>query len=124
MGGRMTSTAAAEGGLHTPDGEAMRGLVFVGFPLHPSGRPGTERARHLEAVDVPMLFLQGDRDSLAEVDLLGPVIAGLGTRASLHVSAGADHGFHVLKRSGRTDDDVLQELAGTTSGWMRKRLAQ
>jgi predicted alpha/beta-hydrolase family hydrolase len=113
MGGRMSSLAAAEGGL--PD---VRGLVLVGFPLHPAGRPGTARAGHLERVAVPMLFLQGTRDRLADLDLLRPVIAGLGPRARLHVVEGGDHSFAVLKRSGRDPDDVLDELADATRDWI------
>ena len=112
MGGRMTSRAVA--------GEApprLRGLVFLGFPLHPAGRPGTERATHLRAVRTPMLFLQGDRDRLAELELLRPICAALGERATLRVIAGADHGFHVLKRSGRSDAEVLDELADATAAW-------
>ena len=100
----------------------MRGLVFFGFPLHPARRPGTARAEHLARVPHPMLFLQGDRDALAELDLLGPVVEALGNRALLHRVAGADHGFHVLKRSGRTDGQVLDELARVAAGWMRARL--
>jgi predicted alpha/beta-hydrolase family hydrolase len=112
MGGRMTSLAAAETPL-----PGVRGLVFFCFPLHPAGRPGTERAGHLGQVRLPMLFLQGDRDKLAELDLLRPVCTGLGERATLHVVASADHGFHVLKRSGRTDDEVVNELAATVATW-------
>jgi predicted alpha/beta-hydrolase family hydrolase len=112
MGGRMTSLAAAEAPL--PD---LRGLVFFGFPLHPAGRPSIERADHLAKVGVPMLFLQGDRDKLAELDLLGPICARLADRATLHVVPGADHSFHMLKRSGRTDDEVLDELARTVAEW-------
>ena len=112
MGGRMTSLAAAERAL-----PGVQGLVFFGFPLHPAGRPSIERAGHLDAVDLPMLFLAGERDRLAELELLQPVCAELGERASLHVVAGADHGFHVLKRSGRTDGEVLGELASATSRW-------
>jgi uncharacterized protein len=112
MGGRMTSQAAAEA---PPLG--VRGLVFFGFPLHPAGRPSTERADHLARVQLPMLFLQGERDRLADLDLLQPVCAGLGDRATLHVVPDADHSFHVPKRSGRTDDDVLAELARIVSQW-------
>ncbi len=108
FGGRMTSQAAAEQLL--PD---VRGLVFVGFPLHPPGRPGTSRAAHLANVTVPMLFLQGSRDEFADIDLLQPIVRGLAPRATLHLIDGADHGFHVLKRTGRTDADVLRELAQT-----------
>jgi hypothetical protein len=112
MGGRMTSLAAAEEPL-----AGVRGLVFFGFPLHPAGRPATERAAHLERVDLPMLFLQGERDKLAELDLLRPVCAKLGARASLHVVPTADHGFHVLRSSGRSDADVLAKLAETVAAW-------
>lgn len=123
MGGRMTSLAASEVPLLTgPGAGEVRGLVFIGFPLHPAGKPGTDRARHLDRVDRPMLFLQGDRDRLADLALLGPVLDGLGDRARLHVVPGADHGFHVLKRSGRTDAEVLEELAAVTAAWMRERL--
>lgn len=106
MGGRMTSMAAAEEPL-----PGVEGLVFVGFPLHPAGKPGDERAAHLAAVELPMLFLQGTRDKLADLALIEPVCAKLGPRATLERIDGADHGFHVLKRSGRTQDDVLTELA-------------
>lgn len=106
FGGRMTSGAAAESPL-----EGVRGLVFLGFPLHPAGRPGTDRAAHLADVTVPMLFLQGTRDALAHLDLLRPVITRLGDLATLHVVDGADHSFHVLKRSGRTNAQALEELA-------------
>ena len=112
MGGRMTSQAAAEAPL-----AGVRGLVFFGFPLHPAGRPSTERADHLRNVRLPMLFLQGDRDKLAEPDLLRPVCAGLGERATLHLVPEADHSFHVPKRSGRSDDEVLAELAATVAQW-------
>ncbi len=112
MGGRMTSQAAAEAPL-----SGVRGLVFFGFPLHPAGRPSTERADHLGNVRLPMLFLQGERDKLAEIDLLRPVCAGLGERATLHVVPEADHSFHVPKRSGRSDDEVLAELARIVAEW-------
>ncbi len=112
MGGRMTSLAAAEAPL-----PGVQGVVFFGFPLHPAGRPSIERAAHLERVGPPMLFLQGDRDKLADLDLLRPICAGLGERATLHVVPGADHSFHMLKRSGRTDDEVLGELARTVAYW-------
>ena len=112
MGGRMTSTAASEEAL-----PGVRGLIFFGFPLHPPGKPATVRGDHLAGVRVPMLFLQGTRDKLAELDLLRPICARLGDRATLHVVEGADHGFHVLKRSGRTDDEVLDELADTATAW-------
>lgn len=112
FGGRMTSTAAAEGKL-----QSARGLVFFGFPLHPPKRPGTKRAEHLSSVGQPMLFLQGTRDDLADLTLLRPICKALGQRAMLHVIDGADHSFHVLKKSGQTDAGVLRELAGTTANW-------
>jgi len=116
LGGRMTSRAAAREPL-----PGVAGLVFVGFPLHPAGKPGTERAAHLADVTVPMLFLQGTRDKLADLALLRPVLAGLADRATLHVVEGADHGFAVLKRSGRTQVDVLKELASTIRDWKASR---
>ncbi|HSG48042.1 MAG TPA: alpha/beta family hydrolase [Longimicrobiales bacterium] len=123
MGGRMTSTAAAEGlGHESSEGRPVRGLVFLGFPLHPAGKPGTGRADHLSMVPLPMLFLQGDRDKLAELPLLAPVVEALGPRAGLHVVQGADHGFHVLKRSGRTDAEVLEELSRVAAAWMGERV--
>ena len=106
MGGRMTSLAAAEAPLG-----AVRGLVFVGFPLHPAGRPATERAAHLAEVALPMLFLQGSRDRLAELGLLGPIVAALGPRAELEVVEGADHSFAVPRSAGRSQADVLRGLA-------------
>jgi hypothetical protein len=116
FGGRMTSTAASQDEL-----AAVRGLVFLGFPLHAAGRPGTARADHLAEVSVPMLFLQGTRDALADLALLEPVLAGLGGRAALHREEDADHGFHVPKRSGRTDADVLASLAHVTARWIDGR---
>jgi predicted alpha/beta-hydrolase family hydrolase len=112
MGGRMTSTGAAEEPLR-----GVRGLVFFGFPLHPAGRPGTSRARHLAKVTVPMLFLQGTRDKLAGLELIQEVCAALEEQATLHVIDGADHSFKVLKRSGRTDEQVLLEIADVTRRW-------
>jgi len=112
MGGRMTSLAAAESPL-----ESVKGLVFFGFPLHSAGAPSTERAEHLKKVNVPMLFLQGTRDSLADLSLLKPVCSNLGSRATLHIVEGADHSFHVPKKSGRTDEEVLEELAGVIAKW-------
>jgi len=113
FGGRMTSTAQASEPL-----PAVRGLVFLGFPLHPPGRPGNERAEHLARVQVPMLFLQGTRDDFADLKLLRPVVKRLGTRATLHLVDGGDHSFRVLKRSGRTDADVMGELVGAIVEWM------
>jgi predicted alpha/beta-hydrolase family hydrolase len=112
FGGRMTSQAVAEGVLTD-----VKGIVFFGFPLHPPNRPGTSRADHLAKISAPMLFLQGTRDEFAPLDLLRPIGESLGSRTTLHVIDGADHGFHVLKRSGRTDDDVLRELAQTVASW-------
>lgn len=115
MGGRMTSQATAQGAL-----ENVEGLIFFGFPLHPPKRPGTKRAEHLAKVKMPMLFLQGTRDTLADLDLLRPVIADLKARAKLHVIETADHSFHVLKKSGRNDAEVLRELAETAASWMQQ----
>lgn len=114
MGGRMTSAAAAEEPLPN-----VAGIIFFGFPLHPAGAPSTERAAHLAEVTAPMLFLQGTRDLLADLTLLKPELSNLGTRASLHVVEGADHSFHVPKRTGRSDNEVLAELAGVVSEWCR-----
>ncbi len=114
MGGRMTSMAAAATPL-----PGVRGIVFLGFPLHPAGRPASDRAAHLSKVSVPMLFLNGTRDKLAELELLEPVCDDLGSSARLRVIAAADHSFHVLKRSGRTDDEVLDELADAISKFVR-----
>ena len=105
FGGRMTSQAQARAAL--PD---VAGLTFLGFPLHPAGRPSAERAQHLSDVSIPMLFLQGTRDKLAELSLLQPLITGLGARATLKLIEDADHSFHVPARSGRTDSQVLREL--------------
>jgi predicted alpha/beta-hydrolase family hydrolase len=113
LGGRMTSRLAAASPL-----PRVHGLVFFGFPLHPPKRPATERAVHLPEVPQPMLFLQGTRDDLADLDLLRPICAELSPRATLHVVDGADHSFHVLKRSGRTDDEVLEEIADATLRWV------
>jgi len=112
MGGRMTSTAAASEAL-----PGVRGLAFFGFPLHAAGRPSADRGAHLADVGLPMLFLQGTRDKLAELSLLEPLLADVRPAPVLHVVEGADHGFHVLKRSGRTDDDVLAELAERFASW-------
>lgn len=115
MGGRMTSQAAAENLL-----ESVKGLVFFGFPLHPPNRPGTKRAEHLAKVSVPMLFLQGTRDTLADLTLLRPICSKLGSRTTLHIIPEADHSFHVLKKSGKTDTEVMTELAETTAAWATK----
>jgi len=116
MGGRMTSLAAAEASLSD-----VRGLVFFGFPLHASGAPSVERAAHLDAVGVPMLFLQGTRDPLADLDRIRSVCRSLGRRATLHVVEGADHGFHVPRRSGRSDDAALDEIADAVREWIDRR---
>ena len=112
MGGRMSAYAQAEAPL-----PGVRGLAFTGFPLHPPKRPGTQRAEPLARVDVPMLFLQGTRDDLADLGLMRGVCEELGDVARLHVVDGADHGFHVLKRSGRTDAEVLDELADAVAAF-------
>ena len=112
MGGRMASLAAAEAEL-----PGVRGLVFFGFPLHAAGRPSSDRGEHLARVKLPMLFLQGTRDRLADLSLLGPVCQGLGHRATLHLVEGGDHSFQVLKRSERSDAEVRAELAVTVARW-------
>ena len=111
MGGRMSSLAASEGIL-----DGVQGLVFFGFPLHPAGKPGTERAEHLRQVGKPMLFLQGTRDTLADLELLRPVCDAL-PQSTVHVIEDADHSFHVRKLSGRNDADVMTELARTVRTW-------
>lgn len=113
FGGRMTSQAQAQAPL-----QSVRGLVFLAFPLHPAGRPGTDRAVHLQEVDVPMLFIQGTRDELAEQSLLRPVVERLGSRATLHVLEDADHSFRVLARSGRKDADVRDEALDAVCTWL------
>jgi predicted alpha/beta-hydrolase family hydrolase len=95
----------------------VNGLAFFGFPLHPAGKPSAERAKHLADVKLPMLFLQGTRDALAELDLLRPVVKGLGRNATLHLAEGADHSFHVLKSSGRNDREVLAEILDAFAAW-------
>lgn len=113
FGGRMTSRAHAAEAL-----AGVRGLVFLGFPLHPPDKPGTERAEHLAHAPGPLLFVQGTRDELAPLPRLRPVVRKLGARAVLHVVKGADHGFDVLVRSGRKPADVMAELAQTITTWM------
>ncbi len=112
FGGRMTSQAQAKAPL-----DGVNGLAFFGFPLHPAGKPSAERAKHLADVKLPMLFLQGTRDALAELDLLRPVVKGLGRNATLHLAEGADHSFHVLKSSGRNDREVLAEILDAFAAW-------
>jgi predicted alpha/beta-hydrolase family hydrolase len=113
FGGRMTSQAQAAAPL-----AGVRGLAFVGFPLHPAGKPSTDRADHLARIDIPMLFLQGTRDTLAEVALIEPVVQRLGSRATLHLVGGADHSFHVLARSGRNDREVMNEILDAFARWV------
>ncbi len=115
MGGRMSSQAAADGLL-----DGVRGLVLFGFPLHPPRQPGTRRAEHLSKVPMPMLLLQGTRDALADLKLLRPICKELGPLATLQVIETADHSFHVLKKSGRSDHEVLRELAETTASWVER----
>lgn len=137
MGGRMTSTLVAEraqqaGGAHARDpgrvgtsaAEDLRGLVFFGFPLHAPGRRESVRGDHLAHVPCPMLFHQGTRDRLADLELLRPVLELIGPRATLHVVEGGDHSLGMLKRSGRTQDDVLAEVAGITRRWADGVLAR
>jgi uncharacterized protein len=112
FGGRMTSHAQATAPL-----SGVRGLAFVGFPLHPASKPSTDRADHLAKVEIPMLFLQGTRDTLAEVALIEPLVQRLGLRATLHLVDGADHSFHVLARSGRNDREVLGEILDAFATW-------
>ena len=113
FGGRMTSQA--QGSQPMP---GVRGLVFFGFPLHPAGRPSSDRARHLADVAVPMLFLQGTRDSLAELPLLEPLVKSLGSLATLHLVQEADHSFHVPAKTGRRDAEILAEILDAAASWM------
>jgi len=113
FGGRMTSQAQAIAPL-----DGVHGLAFLGFPLHPAGKPSADRAKHLTDVHVPMLFVQGTRDSLAELKLLEPVVKSLGPSATLHRVEGADHSFHVPARSGRNDREVMNEILGTFAAWI------
>ena len=113
FGGRMTSQAQADDPL-----PAVRGLAFLGFPLHPAGKPGTERADHLANVRVPMLFVTGTKDALAELDLLKPVVAKLGSRATLHLVDQADHSFKVAAKSGRTNAEAEADALDAMAEWM------
>jgi len=115
FGGRMTSQAQAAIPL-----AGVRGLAFLGFPLHPAKRPSDERAKHLIDVRIPMLFLQGTRDALADTELIGRTIKRLGERATLHLIQDADHSFHVPARSGRTDADVRSEMMDVLVAWIAK----
>ena len=112
-GGRMTSQAQAASPL-----AGVVGLVFFGFPLHPAGKPSQDRARHLFEVEIPMLFLQGSRDTLADPRELNPICARLGSRATLKVFEDADHSFHVRARSGRTDRQVFGEVLDACAAWI------
>ena len=113
FGGRMTSQAQALGALPN-----VRGLIFFAFPLHPAGKPSDERAAHLDEVNVPMLFLQGTNDALAELELLQPVVKRLGKRATLALSEHADHSFHVPAETGRQGAEVLAEILDAATGWI------
>jgi len=114
FGGRMTSQAQAEAPL-----PGVRGLVFLGFPLHPPGQPSENRAQHLFDVQIPMLFLQGTRDDFADLQLLQPLCQRLAPRGALKLFADADHSFHVRARSGRKDSEVQTEVFDTLSGWVQ-----
>jgi hypothetical protein len=118
FGGRMTSTAQSEEPL-----AGVRGLVFLGFPLHAPGRPGTERAAHLAKVKVPMLFIQGSRDEFAQPGLLGGIIELLGAEVTLHPVEGGDHSFKVPKKIRGGDQPVMDEIADETASWMRSVLS-
>jgi predicted alpha/beta-hydrolase family hydrolase len=117
FGGRMTSQAQAEAPL-----PGVRGLIFLGFPLHPAGRPSHERARHLLDIRIPMLFLQGSRDKLAQPDELEALRKALGTRAEFLLYRDADHSFHVPARSGRTDAQVRGEMLDAVAAWIDKSI--
>jgi predicted alpha/beta-hydrolase family hydrolase len=115
FGGRMTSQAQASSPL-----PGVKGLAFLGFPLHPPGKPSDERGAHLSEVGVPMLFLQGTRDELAGLDLLQPLVKRLGRHAILNLFEDADHSFHVPARSGRKDSEVMAELLDVLAKWTSK----
>jgi predicted alpha/beta-hydrolase family hydrolase len=115
MGGRITSLAAAQEPL-----DGVRGLIYFGFPLHAAGKPGAERGDHLAAIHLPMLFLQGSRDALADLKLLKPLCRKLGKRIELCVIAGGDHSFHMLKSAKRSDDEVLGAAVKKAAGWIKK----
>ena len=113
FGGRMTSQAEAESPL-----PGVRGLVFLGFPLHPPGKPSDERAKHLFQIQIPMLFLQGDRDEFANLNLLEPLIEKLGPHTTLKLFPDADHSFHVRKSSGQTDLDIQAQMLDAIAAWI------
>jgi predicted alpha/beta-hydrolase family hydrolase len=118
FGGRMTSQAQAASPL-----PGVRGLIFLGFPLHPPGQPSDKRAEHLFEVELPMLFLQGSRDEFAELGLLQPLVQKLGVRATLKLFEEANHSFHVPARSGRKDPEVRNEILDVLAGWVQKVLS-
>jgi len=118
FGGRMTSQAQATSPL-----PGVRGLVFLGFPLHPAGRPSDDRAAHLFDVQVPMLFLQGTRDQLADLSLLQTLVGKLGARATLKLFHDADHSFHVPARSGRKDAEIIAEMTQTLAEWIELQIS-
>lgn len=118
FGGRMTSQAQADEPL-----PKVRGLAFLGFPLHPAGKPGVERAEHLARVRIPMLFVSGERDALADLDLLRPVVADLGERATLHVVSAADHSFKIAAKTERTTAAAEFEALDVLADWMLKSAA-
>ena len=115
MGGRMTSLAAAKQAL-----DGVRGLIYFGFPLHAAGNPGAERGAHLAQVDLPMFFLQGSRDALADLKLLKPLCRKLGKQVELFVIDGGDHSFHMLKSAGKSDEQALSGAVEQASRWMSK----
>jgi len=117
FGGRMTSQAQAIEPI-----EHVRGLVFLGFPLHPAGKPSDERAKHLFDVDIPMLFLSGTRDALADLSLLEPLVAKLGAKATLETFSDADHSFHAPAKSGHTDAANIARIAALTHGWFERNV--
>lgn len=119
FGGRMTSQAQAQTPL-----PRVRGLVLLAFPLHPAGRPGTDRAAHLENVSIPMLFIQGSRDELAGLGLLRPLVERLGARATLHVLSDADHAFHVPARSARSDSQTQEDALDAVCAWLEALIRQ
>jgi len=115
FGGRMTSQAQAKAPL-----PGVAGLAFLGFPLHADNKPSMERAEHLARIDIPMLFLQGTRDRLADLRYLEPVIEELGPKAKLHEIAWGDHSFLVLRKSGRNHEEALDEVLDTLAGWIKE----
>jgi predicted alpha/beta-hydrolase family hydrolase len=117
FGGRMTSQALAASPI-----PAVQGLAFLGFPLHPAGRPSDSRGKHLDELRVPMLFLQGTRDALADLQLLQPLAARLGRHVRLSLFQDADHSFHVPARSGRTDGEVRREIVDILADWIGEQL--